>query len=71
MDSIRSEVGNRIAEIRKKKGLTQRELAEKSGIHYSNIAKIEMGRYSVGIDILHKVLNALNCEVKIIDIESE
>ena len=45
--------------LRVQKGLTVRELAEASGVHYSNIAKIENGKYNVSVDILGKVADAL------------
>lgn len=49
--------------LRVQKGLTVRELAEASGVHYSNIAKIENGRYNVSVDILGKVADALGCKL--------
>ena len=45
--------------LRVQKWLTVRELAEASGVHYSNIAKIENGKYNVSVDILGKVADAL------------
>lgn len=56
-------IGNRIAEIRKQRGLSLRDLAEASGLDHSNIGKIENGRYNVGIDILYKICKALDCEL--------
>lgn len=65
MMTNRGKIGQRIAAIRKEKGLSVRELAELSGVTYQNINKIELGRYSVGIDVLTKITDALNCEVTI------
>jgi transcriptional regulator with XRE-family HTH domain len=53
------EIGSELQTLRAQKGLTVRELAEASGVHYSNIAKIENGRYNVSVDILGKVADAL------------
>ena len=61
----RLRIGQRIAEIRKKKGLSMRELAELTGLNHSNIGKIELGKYSVGIDILGKICAALDCDIEI------
>lgn len=61
----REKIGNRIAEIRKQRGLTQAELSEITGLQRVNISKIENGRYNVSIDILQKICNSLDCELKI------
>lgn len=55
----RERIGKRIAEIRKAKGLSQAKLSELTGIAPGNIARIETGKYSTGIDILSKIANAL------------
>ncbi|MCZ2505101.1 helix-turn-helix domain-containing protein [Bacteroides fragilis] len=55
----RERIGKRIAEIRKTKGLSQAKLSELTGIAPGNIARIETGKYSTGIDILSKIANAL------------
>lgn len=62
----RERIGARIAELRKQKGLSQSELSELTGYTQSNIARIEGGKYSVGIDVLSKVAEALGAKVEII-----
>jgi len=59
----RERIGKRIAELRIEKGLTQARLAELSGVGYGHIARIEQGRYSVGIDTLGKLGEALGVEL--------
>ncbi len=61
----RKKIGGMIAEIRKWKGLTQEELSSMSGLDRTNIAKIENGKYSVGVDVLGKICKALGVELKI------
>lgn len=61
----RERIGRQIATIRKEKGLSVRQLAELSGVTFQNINKIELGKYSVGIDVLTKIADALDCEVTI------
>lgn len=61
----RKKIGGMIAEIRKSKGLTQEDLSLMTGLDRTNIAKIENGKYSVGIDILGKIADALGVEIKI------
>jgi len=62
----RERIGVRISELRKAKGLTQEQLAEKTGFTQSNIWRVETGKYSVGIDILAKLAEALDASVEII-----
>lgn len=66
---MRESIGKQIAAIRKKKGLSLRQLAELTGLNHSNIGKIELGKYSVGVDILGKICDALGCELRITEKE--
>ena len=61
----RSKVGRMLADLRTKRGLTQRQLAERTGLSYSNIGKLETGKYNVSVDILYHMLNALDAELVI------
>ena len=61
----RKKIGGMIAEIRKEKGLTQEQLSKMTGLDRANIAKIENGRYNTGIDIISKIADALEVEIKI------
>ena len=49
------ESGKRIAELRKEKGLTQEQLAEKLNISTSNLGKLERGLQSFSIDLLIEI----------------
>lgn len=51
----RERIGKRISAIRKKKGISQAKLSDLTGIAPGNIARIELGKYSTGIDILSKI----------------
>lgn len=62
----RQRIGNKIKMLRLNKGLKQSELSDKIGIHQSNITRIEAGRYSVGLDILQEIANALDCDLDIV-----
>lgn len=59
-------IGKRIAEERAKLGLSQTDLANLSGINRATIAKIELGRWSVGIDILGRIAEAMGLRVDLI-----
>ena len=62
----RLRIGARIKELRERKGLTQTQLAEKTGYSQSNIWRIENGKYSVGLDILAVIARALDAMVELI-----
>lgn len=61
----RSKVGRMLADLRTKRGLTQRQLAERTGLSYGNIGKLETGKYNVSVDILYQMLDALDAELVI------
>lgn len=56
-DSDRIQVGRRLAGVRVTRGLTQQELAEKSGKSLSVVQRSEYGRY--GADSLARMAAAL------------
>jgi len=61
--SERQRIGRRIAELRKEQGMTQTQLAERCGLQQAHIARIETGRYSVGLDTLAQIATALGMQV--------
>ena len=61
----RERIGQQVAKLRKDRGLSQRALAELCGVTFQNINKIELGRYSVGLDVLSKICDSLGCELLI------
>lgn len=61
----RRKVGQMIARLREDKGMTQQELSDAAEIDRANLSKIENGRYNVSIDILGKILFALDTEIEI------
>ena len=55
----RKRISNKIAQLRKEAGLSQKSLAFLAGIDRTNVSKIENGRYNISIDLLSKVAYAL------------
>lgn len=55
-------IGQRIQKARKNKGLTQVELAEKTGIGYRTIQKYETNDVNPKIKNLKKIANVLNID---------
>lgn len=62
----RQRIGQRIADLRKEKGLTQQDIADRTGIQRNHISRIEAGKYSVGFDTLQSIAEALGGRIDII-----
>lgn len=62
----RAAIGRRISALRRKLGLSQRELARRAGISQPNLVNIEAGKYSAGLDILWRIARALGRAVYIV-----
>ncbi|MFA4916909.1 MAG: helix-turn-helix domain-containing protein [Syntrophales bacterium] len=58
---LRAEIGKRLREVRKERGLTQKELASKirGGVDYTYIGKIEGGKQFPSIGVLKMISDAL------------
>ncbi len=59
MGNIKSLLGKRIKEIRKKRGLTQEKLAELAGIETPSLSNIENGKNYPNNETLEKLSDAL------------
>lgn len=55
--------------LRKQRGMTQKELADKIGQTQQRIAEIESGDFSPTLDTLRPILKALNAELLIKDLK--
>jgi len=55
--------GTKIKEIRKRKGLTQKQLGDLCGIADANIRKYENGKQNPKIETLQKIADALGCSL--------
>lgn len=55
-------IGNLFVSIRNMMGLSQMEVAEKSHVTRQNISRIELGRYSPGVDVIQRIEDALGIE---------
>ncbi|WP_280296687.1 helix-turn-helix domain-containing protein [Nocardia abscessus] len=61
------DLGERLQTVRKRRGLTQRELAESSRVSLSLIRKIEQGeRDDIRMDTLRRFAVALGCPVTVL-----
>ena len=64
---FRELIGKKLRVLRDKKGISQRDLSEICNVSQTNIANIENGKYSVGLDVLHRMSSALGANVEIIE----
>ncbi len=62
MLDFKKKFGRRLAELRKKQGLSQEEVAEKIDIAPRNLSKIETGVTFPSIENLEKIISVLNCK---------
>lgn len=63
----RKRIGERIAEIRAVKRMTQQEVADIAELKRSNISRIESGMYNVTLDTLAKIASALGKKIDFVD----
>jgi transcriptional regulator with XRE-family HTH domain len=58
-----AQIAERVADQRKSRGLSQKELAELTGTTQSAIARLESGGRPPRIDTLLRIAEALDCEL--------
>ncbi len=60
---LKSQIGKRIQQLRKQARYTQESFAEKTGLSLSYVAMIEIGKKTPTIETLHKIAQALDCDL--------
>lgn len=63
MNKIEKRLGDQLKIVRLKKGLTQEQLAELSGLHRTYIGSVERGERNITVKNLYKILLAMNCSL--------
>src|SRR6266508_1044454 len=58
------QIGLRIRELREKRNLSSKELAERAGITPQSLSRIELGRHDVVFTTLRRILAAMGCSLK-------
>ena len=56
-------VGRKIRQLRRQRKLTQVDLADRIGIHQSDLSRMEQGEYKVGLDTLFKLLYVFDLKI--------
>lgn len=67
---LRNYIGQVIQELRKERGMTYRELSEKSNVALGYVWEVEHGRKEVSSELLERIAFALNVKVSQIVIEA-
>ena len=62
---VKQQVLNAYIAARKEKGLTQQQIAERTGMQRTNIVRIESGRYVPTLEVLIKLAAALDMDLEI------
>ncbi len=52
-------MNNKIAQLRKESGITQEELADKTGVTRQTIIALEQNRYNPSLGLAHSITQAL------------
>ena len=60
MTNLKKTFGANVKEVRSRKGISQGELAEASGIDQARLSRMENGQIDIGILTLEKIANALD-----------
>jgi len=60
---IEKQIGQKIKEIRKKKGISQMGLAEKVGLSFQQIQKYEKGTSKISVSRLFQIAEALGVDI--------
>ncbi len=64
MKTGNKEFGNNLKKLREAKNYSQEELAEKIGVEYQTISRIETGVYFTNFENLQNIASALNVPLK-------
>ena len=70
MSSIVPALGERVCLLRQQRRLTQRELADRAGLHATTLSRLERGHQCPPVDGLARLAAALGCSLShLVDLE--
>lgn len=64
-ERVKNQILTSYIKLRKEKGITQQEIAERTGMKRTNVARIESGKNAPTIEVLVKLAAALDMELEI------
>ena len=62
-------LGAALRRLRRERGLTQQELAERAGISRPWVCRMESGKHNEGVGTVLRVLSALDCDMTLAPID--
>ena len=60
---VLNRLGSKVRELRKSKGLSQEELADRADLHYTYVGGIERGERNPSLKSIEKIATALNIDI--------
>lgn len=60
----RTAFGRRVRELRQPLGLSQEELADRSGLHRTYVGSVERGERNISLDAIYALSRALGVQVR-------
>jgi transcriptional regulator with XRE-family HTH domain len=60
---VRERVGLNLQRLRREKGLSQEELADRAQIHQTYLSGVERGKRNPTITVLQRIAQALNADI--------
>ena len=63
MVDIKKKYGERLRQLRKTKGLSQEEMAFRSGLHRTYVSDLERGTRNVSLENIEKIAKVLGLEL--------
>ena len=70
-ERVKNQILTSYINLRKERGITQQEIADRTGIKRTNVARIESGKNAPTIEVLVKLAAALGMELEIRLVERE
>lgn len=64
---LRDRIGLRVVALRKMRGWSQQEMANRAGLQRTHVGRIETGKYAVTLETLQAIAQALDMTVDIVD----
>ncbi len=71
IEGVRTNLKNRLEELRKKAGITQEELADKLEVSRQTIGSLESGRYNPSIQLAFKLAKFFKVTIEELFIDEE
>ncbi len=59
MKDLRLVLGGRIRELRRRQKLSQEELADRAGLHWTYVSDLERGQQTPTVDVVNRLARAL------------